>query len=166
MGHGNAAINPCWLVYLKINIHAIGSIKSGPEFDLIRKYQKRLRWQVSVREYQSKKAGAMAEIQQEEAKLLLQAIPDNAQVIALDERGQSLSSQEFALLFSEMQIHGQSECFILIGGADGLAPVVRARSNRMVCFGKMTWPHKFVRVMLMEQLYRAQQIHQGHPYHK
>ncbi len=104
--------------------------------------------------------------QSDEEKAILAKIPDGAYVIALDERGKTLSSRDFTkhikLNATDM---GQDICFV-IGGADGLTDNLRKRANFLLSFGKQTFPHKLVRVMLIEQLYRAQQILVGHPYHR
>jgi 23S rRNA (pseudouridine1915-N3)-methyltransferase len=121
---------------------------------------------VSVQEGEIKQKLAPAVLQQEEAKWLLAGVPMGAFVIALDERGKGLTSPTFSALLSQKQLDGFSQFVFLIGGADGLTPEVRGRADLLLSLGTMVWPHKLARVMLMEQLYRAQQIQVGHPYHR
>lgn len=87
-------------------------------------------------------------------------------VISLDERGKSLNSPEFAKILQNHQVHGQGPVTFVIGGADGLHDSIRKKSDHLISFGQLTWPHMLVRVLLLEQLYRAQQILSGHPYHR
>ena len=86
--------------------------------------------------------------------------------VALDERGQNLASRDFAKRITALGNQGYSELTFIIGGADGLAPAIRDRAGLLLSFGAMTWPHMLVRVLLMEQIYRAQTIIAGHPYHR
>ncbi len=101
-----------------------------------------------------------------EGRLLLHAIPDNARVIALDARGKALDSEGLAGLLSATADSGAAELTFLIGGADGFDPAVVKRADRLLSLGPMTWPHMLVRAMLAEQLFRAQSILTGHPYHR
>jgi 23S rRNA (pseudouridine1915-N3)-methyltransferase len=100
-----------------------------------------------------------------EGELLLARLPSRATVVALDERGKGLASVDFAAQFVKWQEAGADLAF-LIGGADGHADAVRERADAMLSFGPMTWPHLLVRPLLLEQIYRAQQILAGHPYHR
>jgi 23S rRNA (pseudouridine1915-N3)-methyltransferase len=101
-----------------------------------------------------------------EAGLLLQALPESGPVIAMDERGDDISSQAFASLLADWRDRGEPTCGFAIGGADGLDETIRDRATRTLRFGRATWPHMLARVMVVEQLYRAQQILAGHPYHR
>ncbi len=101
-----------------------------------------------------------------EADLLLSALPKGATVVALDERGKALSSVELAHRLARWRDEGAGDIAFAIGGADGLDDAVRARADLVLSLGAMTWPHLMVRAMLAEQLYRAQQILAGHPYHR
>jgi len=105
-------------------------------------------------------------MQREEHQKLFAAVQDNAFLIALDERGKTLSSPEFSDKIEQCRLNNVPLLQIMIGGANGLSEEIRSRANLTLSFGKQTWPHMMVRVMIMEQLYRAQQIHAGHPYHK
>lgn len=151
---------------MKINIFVIGHLKQGPEKTLIEEYQKRLSIPCTLREFSVKKDLPPALLKEAESDLLLKAIPENSYVIALDERGKDISSRQFAHLIKTTQEQGTSSLTFLIGGADGHSDALRKRTNYLLSFGKLTWPHLLVRVLLMEQLYRAQQILAGHPYHR
>lgn len=142
---------------MKILILAIGKLR-GAEAALALEYQKRLAGEVMIKEM-------AAATQKLEAGLLLKAIPAKALVIVLDERGRDLSSRELAAKFAAWQGEGRTLAFI-IGGADGVTEAIRSRADFMLGLGRKTWPHRLVRIMLLEQLYRAQQINQGHPYHR
>lgn len=151
---------------MRIVIAAVGRLRRGPEFDLLESYRRRMRWPVTVREVEEKRPLSTTERRAREADLLRRAIPDGATVVALDETGQTLTSAQFADRIAGWQSRGVRNLAILIGGADGLDDAVRADADLTVAFGAMTWPHMLARGMLMEQLYRAQQILAGHPYHK
>ena len=118
--------------------------------------------------------GPLAEIEVEdrkgggisaEAELLRKAIPKGSFVITLDERGRLMSSPDFSRKISDIGDAGRDIAFV-IGGADGIDPALRAEADFSVSFGQMVWPHKLVRVMLAEQLYRAASIQAGTPYHR
>lgn len=139
-------------------IAAIGRLK-GPYGELCALYANRLTDKPMIREL-------VATTQQAEAKALIAAIPAKAFVVALDERGQDLSSRDLAAKLANLKEQGARDLVFLIGGADGLTQEVRDRANLLLGLGRKTWPHKLARVMLLEQLYRAQQINAGHPYHR
>ena len=98
--------------------------------------------------------------------MLLAAVPADAAVVALDESGQALSSRALAARIGRWRDDGRGCIAFLVGGADGLDDAVCARADLVLSFGKATWPHMLARAMLAEQLYRAQQILAGHPYHR
>ncbi|QDH16968.1 23S rRNA (pseudouridine(1915)-N(3))-methyltransferase RlmH [Swingsia samuiensis] len=143
---------------------AIGRLKSGPEKELFERYSKRLRPSLSVVEISPSK-GSVYEQKRRDALSLLEHCPDNAIVVVLDEGGKSVGSVQFAENIRGWQESGRPICFI-IGGAEGLDKIVLERADRVISFGVMTWPHMLVRVMLAEQIFRAQAINLNHPYHK
>ena len=102
---------------------------------------------------------------QAEGARLLKAIPEGAQVIAFDERGESLSTMDWAKAVEGWAREGR-DVALLVGGPDGHAPEVLARASRKWSLSKLTLPHALVRVMVMEQLYRAWSVTKGHPYHR
>ena len=101
-----------------------------------------------------------------EAELILKALPIETPLVALDERGTAWSSRELADRLAQWRDRGTAELAFAIGGAEGLAATVLDRAAAVLSLGPMTWPHLLVRGMLLEQLYRAQQILAGHPYHR
>ena len=150
---------------MKTHILAIGKLRGG-EAEWCAEYLKRLRGSVTVREMAAGKSLEGAAAQRAETDLLLAAIPDRAVVVLLDERGKDMSSRDFAAHINRWQDQGTDNLVFIIGGADGVTPDIRERANFTMGFGRLTWPHRLVRVMLLEQLYRAQQINSGHPYHR
>ena len=149
---------------MKILVVAVGRARPGPERALWEEFSGRLDWPIRLVEVESKKAGPG--LKDREAELLLQAVPDAALLVALDERGKALSSPDLARQLGRWQDQGTGTLAFVIGGADGLAEPVRAKARLVLSLGPMTWPHMLVRGLLAEQLYRAERILQGHPYHR
>jgi 23S rRNA (pseudouridine1915-N3)-methyltransferase len=148
---------------MKIKILAIGKQKASPSLELCTEYLKRMTWDVSLKEIDAPKGSTSAE----ELPLILKALPKQAFIVALDERGATLTSPEFTKKIEIWQNQATAnEIYFLIGGADGFSEEIRRKANFLLSFGKQTWPHMLVRVMLLEQIYRAQQISVGHPYHR
>ncbi len=98
--------------------------------------------------------------------MLLKNCPSGPPIVALDERGKEITSRTFAKKISDWQDDGIGDLTFVIGGAEGLDDVVKQRATETISFGRLTWPHMLVRGMLVEQIYRAQQIIAGHPYHR
>ncbi len=141
-------------------------MKAGPLRELCAEYAGRMTWPVVVREVEIKKSLAVDERRRQEAELLRAACPQWARRVVLDERGASLSSDMFARRLGCWRDEGVGDLAFLIGGADGVDPSLRGDADLVLSFGLMTWPHMLIRGMLAEQLYRAQQILAGHPYHR
>ena len=145
----------------------MGRQKGGPEAALVDDYLKR--FDVTGRGL-SLGPAQLVELEdrkkQGESRLLMDAIPDGAVVIALDERGKAMTSRSFASLLAKLRDEGRRDCAFLIGGADGHNDELRVRADRLLSFGPMVWPHMLARVMLAEQLYRAASILAGAPYHR
>lgn len=137
---------------MKIRIFAVGKERAGPVNDLISEYARRLTWKLDIREITEDSVDAILEAEKP--------------VILLDERAPSASSEDFARHIEKLQNQGISVLNFLIGGADGFSESQRKKADFLLSFGKQTWPHKLVRVMLVEQIYRAQQILANHPYHR
>ena len=150
---------------MKIRIVCIGQLKKSPELDLIQEYLKRSKWKIDFKELPTRSDLSGDTLKQAEATLILDQIQDTP-FIALDERGDIPSSRQFAQIFQDFQNKGLSQLAICIGGADGLHSSIRDKARHVISFGRLTWPHMLVRVLLTEQLYRAQQILSGHPYHR
>ena len=155
---------------MRVHICAVGRLRTGPERALIDDYLTRFDrtgralglGPALVHEVEDKKGGGMAA----EALLLERALPAGAVICALDERGTVMSSPDFAGRLAGWRDAGRGDLALIIGGADGIAPALRARADTSLSFGKMVWPHMLVRVMLAEQLYRAASILAGAPYHR
>ncbi|MFA5040752.1 MAG: 23S rRNA (pseudouridine(1915)-N(3))-methyltransferase RlmH [Bdellovibrionales bacterium] len=150
---------------MKITILAIGKAR-GAEAEWAEEYLKRLGASVVVREFTASKTLPPPETQKAEGGLLLKAIPPKSFVVLLDERGKDMTSRDFAAKLSAWQDQGIGDLVFIIGGASGVTDDVRAKAKITLGFGRMTWPHRLVRVMLLEQIYRARQIIAGHPYHR
>ncbi|MGB0681458.1 MAG: 23S rRNA (pseudouridine(1915)-N(3))-methyltransferase RlmH [Magnetovibrionaceae bacterium] len=151
---------------MKTTLIAVGRLKRGPEADLLDAYAKRLKPRLTVIEVEDKRKLDVAERRRREAELIGHHLSDNAYLIALDERGKALPSETFADEIAKIRDQGRAELVFVIGGADGLDQSLRKRADKILAFGPATWPHMLVRVMLAEQLYRAQSILAGHPYHR
>lgn len=155
---------------MRLHVCAVGRLRSGPERTLVDDYTARLDragrplglGPLTEHEVEDRKGGGMAA----EADLLTRAAPPGAIVVALDERGQLLSSPDLARHLTRWRDAGRADAAFVIGGADGLAPALRDRADLALSFGPMVWPHLLVRVMLAEQLYRAVTILSGSPYHR
>ena len=148
-----------------MTICTVGRLKAGPERDLIDRYRKRIQWPFEFLEVEERRKLSAAELQLRESNLLISATPAEAVRIAMDERGKTLSSESFAEKLGEWRDQGRDIAFI-IGGAGGLAPENKVGADLVLSFGAATWPHMLVRVMLVEQIYRAQEILAGNPYHR
>ena len=151
---------------MRLSIIAVGRLKAGPHEALARHYAERLTFPLTIREVEEKRPLPPAELREREAALLLAAAPQGATLVALDARGKALASEAFAERLGRWRDQGVGEIAFLIGGAEGLAERARAKAELVLSLGPMTWPHLLARGMLLEQLYRAQQIMAGHPYHR
>lgn len=151
---------------MRLTLIAVGRSKKGPEQELFASYQKRLRPGLELIEVEEKRRVSDAELMAREAELILSKVPDGAYLIALDERGKPMKSRDFAGFLTTEEDNGTRDMVFIIGGANGLAEDVRSRANKLLGFGPQTWPHMLVRGMLAEQIYRAQSIQAGHPYHR
>lgn len=149
---------------LKFDIIAVGRLRNGPFFELYQEYAKRIKYSLSLYEVEIKsKSPDMAEV---EGAKIKKHIAENAFVIVMDEKGNGLRSLDFAKTLENFQHTGEEHIQFIIGGADGLTDEIRGRANLLLSFGQQTWPHMMARVMLLEQIYRAQQILNNHPYHR
>jgi len=109
--------------------------------------------------------GAAAEIRRREADAFRAALPANTLLVALDQDGAALASETLAASLGRWMATGRPLAFA-IGGAEGLEASLRASADSCLSLGPQTWPHMLARIMLAEQLYRAQSILAGHPYHR
>ncbi|MBV9262133.1 MAG: 23S rRNA (pseudouridine(1915)-N(3))-methyltransferase RlmH [Pseudolabrys sp.] len=158
---------------MRIVIAAVGRLKSGPETELAERYRKRAEQTgrslglrtIDIVEIRESRADAADKRMLEESIALANIIPEGAVTVTLDERGEDMPSVEFANQLQQWRADNKPVVFI-IGGADGLAPSLRDKVARTLSFGAATWPHQMVRVMLLEQIYRAMTVLAGHPYHR
>ena len=155
---------------MRVHLIAVGRLRAGPERDLVEEYFQRFDrtgrplglGPVVEHEVEDKKNLGMAA----EADLLARAVPSGAVLVTLDERGKLMSSPEFAAMLARWRDGGRQDVAFVIGGADGIDPILRAKADASISFGAMVWPHMLVRVMIAEQLYRAATILGGGPYHR
>ena len=155
---------------MRVEIRAIGRIKAGPERELMDQYLDRANGvgrsvslgPVCERELDPRTLKDKAA----ETQALIADIPASALVFALDETGKPMSSLDFARVVETARDDGARDLVFLIGGADGHDRSALPHGARMLSFGKATWPHKLVRVMLAEQIYRAASVLAGAPYHR
>ena len=129
-------------------------------------YANRLSMPLALKSCEEKRPLRPEERRRREGELLFKLIPKGALVVALDQRGKAFSSADFARLLGSWRNRGLKDVCFLVGGADGLDDLVRARAALILSLGAMTWPHLLVPVLLAEQLFRAESILAGHPYHR
>ena len=158
---------------MNIKIIGVGKLKEKYLVQAMQEYLKRLQAyaKVEVIELADEKAPEnlsetqMMQIKDKEGERILAKIKDQEYVIALAIEGKNPSSEAFAQKIENLGIQGKSQLVFVIGGSLGLSPSVMQRSNAQISFGKMTFPHQLMRVMLTEQIYRAFRIIHNHPYH-
>lgn len=151
---------------MRLTLIAVGRSKAGPERALFDHYKSRITFPFDLREVEEKKPLSGDALKRSEAQLLQSAVPEGALLIALDEKGRDLTSREFATRLGNWRDDGQRDIAFIIGGADGLDSSLLQKSHLRLCLGKQTWPHMLVRGLIAEQIYRAQCILAGHPYHR
>lgn len=159
---------------MRVTIIAVGRLKAGPEKELAARYLDRFAKTgpasglefVRTIELAESRASNPETRKREEAAQIEKSLPDNAIVVALDERGKALDSPGFASLLGDARDMGQRDLVFVIGGADGIDPEFREKAQQAINLGRMTWPHQLVRILIAEQLYRAVTILSGHPYHR
>ena len=159
---------------MRIVVAAIGRLKQGPERELAERYRKRAADAgrraglnaFDIVEIKESRAGDTARRMLEESIAVANLIPERAITVILDARGESLSSEAFAGRLHEWRQQDNPAVVFIIGAAYGLAPSLIEKAILAIAFGVATWPHQLIRIMLLEQLYRAVTILAGHPYHR
>jgi 23S rRNA (pseudouridine1915-N3)-methyltransferase len=159
---------------MRIVVAAVGRLKAGAERELAERYQDRAAKtgralgirDIEIIEVKDSRARDTERRVLEESIALRSVIPDGAVIIALDARGDNLSSESLAAHLRAWSRAGRATAFFAIGGADGLGEAIRQPADLTLAFGPWTWPHQLVRIMLLEQIYRAFTILTGHPYHR
>ncbi len=159
---------------MRIIVHAVGRMKSGPEKELAARYFDRfaaagqplgltLSPVIEIAESPAREA-AQRKAQEAEKPLALKKA--GALLVLLDEQGKSIDSAAFATMIARNRDGGIRDMVFAIGGPDGHGKAMRDGADAVISFGAMTWPHQIARIMLAEQLYRAATILAGHPYHR
>jgi 23S rRNA (pseudouridine1915-N3)-methyltransferase len=138
---------------MRLHIVARGKIGRSPEAELVDRYLRRIAWPTKITELPDR-GGTVPPPER------------NSRTILLDEKGEQLSSAIFAELLRQWRDDGVTEVRFCLGAADGFDDADRANADRLIAYGKATWPHLMARAMLAEQLYRATSILANHPYHR
>jgi 23S rRNA (pseudouridine1915-N3)-methyltransferase len=159
---------------MRIVVAAVGRLKAGAERELAERYRDRAAKSgralgirdVEIIEVRDSRAREAERRILEESIALASVMPDGAVRVSLDGRGDNLTSDAFAGRLRSWNAVGRGSVFFAIGGADGLGEAMRSRADLILALGTLTWPHQLVRIMLLEQIYRAFTILSGHPYHR
>ncbi|MCD5027937.1 23S rRNA (pseudouridine(1915)-N(3))-methyltransferase RlmH [Enterococcus asini] len=159
---------------MNIKLITVGKLKEKYLVQGINEYVKRLGayGKIQIIEVPDEKApenlseAQMIQVKEKEGERILGKIKDGEYVFALAIEGKNPSSEAFAKQLEQLQIQGKSQFVFIIGGSLGLSQAVMQRSNTQISFGKMTYPHQLMRLILVEQIYRAMRINHGEPYHK
>ena len=159
---------------MRIVVVAVGRMKQGPERELAERFRKRAATsgrsaglqEFDLIEIKESRAGEPQRRMLEESIAIANIIPERAVTVVLDERGESMNSASFAGRLQGWRSEDRPAAVFIVGGADGLATSLRQNAHLRLAFGATTWPHQLVRIMLLEQLYRAVTILTGHPYHR
>jgi 23S rRNA (pseudouridine1915-N3)-methyltransferase len=159
---------------MRLIVTAVGRLKQGPERELAAMYRKRLEANgrscglrpIEIIEIRESRAQDPERRRTEESIAIANLIPEGARIVLLDGRGDNLDSAALAALMRKWRAEDRPALCFVIGGADGLAASLSQRADFTLAFGAATWPHQLVRIMLLEQLYRAASILVGHPYHR
>ena len=121
---------------------------------------------VEIADVDPARAGGVDAARQKEGEAILRALPSSSHVVLLAIDGVERSSEGLSARIDELVVRGASDIAWVIGGSDGVSDAVRKRADETLSFGRITLPHNLARVVLLEQLYRAQKISRGEPYHK
>jgi 23S rRNA (pseudouridine1915-N3)-methyltransferase len=149
---------------MKYIISAIGKTKNQHEDLITDKYLKRIK-NIQIKQYEIKLINEQKKIE-EEGLRLINSTPKNGKLVLLDEQGENLTSPELAKIILSWRDNNIAYINFAIGGAFGNGNQIKKRADKIIAFGKLTWPHQMVKMMIAEQVYRIQTIIEGHPYHK
>jgi 23S rRNA (pseudouridine1915-N3)-methyltransferase len=158
---------------MRLTVLAVGRLKQGAERQLAERYLERAAKAgrglgfrgIEVIEIAESRNADAGRRMLEESIAIANALPEGAALVLLEESGEAIGSARFADNLGRWRDDGRTDAAFVIGGPDGLAPTLRDQAMLRLSFGAQTWPHQLVRIMLMEQLYRAMTILSGHPYH-
>jgi 23S rRNA (pseudouridine1915-N3)-methyltransferase len=151
---------------MRLSIVAVGRLKPGPERALYEHYAGRIRWPLAVHEVEERRPLPTDQLIAREGELLRAACPKGARIVALDSSGKRLTSEALAERLGAWRDDAVADVALVIGGADGLDRSIVRSADLVLSFGAVTWPHLLMRALIAEQIYRAQQILAGHPYHR
>ena len=153
---------------MKITIISIGKFDKSFYQQYFDHYKKRISWNIELIELDLKNASnyEIEKTKELEAKLIEKHLKNISFIIACDEKGKEFSSTELAKTFEKIGLNGNSSIAIIIGGAFGLSPILKNKANLIISLSKLTFPHLMVRIIVIEQIYRAFSIINNHPYHK
>ena len=159
---------------MRIHVGAVGRLKAGPEQKLADSYLERAATlgrstgitPVGIAEIPESRAATAALRMADEAARLRAGLPPEAVTVALDSGGRDITSEEFAAQIGRWRDGGTGTLAFFIGGPDGLDPDIKSTATHSLAFGRMTWPHRLARIMLLEQVYRSVTILVNHPYHR
>lgn len=158
---------------MKLKVISIGQLKNNPILEIQRDYESRILnlsksvgiKSLEIKELPISKKSSIKERQKEEAKIIFQYIKQDNFNIFLDGKGENINSVDISQIISKSSFDGKDLVFF-IGGPDGFDEKIIKVANKTVSFGRVTWPHKLIRIMLLEQLYRGITILNNHPYHR
>jgi 23S rRNA (pseudouridine1915-N3)-methyltransferase len=159
---------------MRVIVAAVGRLKQGAERELAATYCKRaeavgrsagLR-QIEIIEIRESRARDAERRRTEESIAIANVLPEGAVIVVFDQAGENIDSPGLAALLQKSRQNNRAAVCFVIGGADGITQSLRDRAKHVLAFGSATWPHQLVRIMLLEQLYRAGTILAGHPYHR
>ena len=158
---------------MKLKVISIGQLKNNPILEIQRDYESRILSlsksvgikNLEIKELPISKKSSIKERQKEEAKIISQHIKQNNLNLFLDGKGENINSVDISQIISKSSFDGKDLVFF-IGGPDGFDEKIIKVANKTVSFGRVTWPHKLIRIMLLEQLYRGITILNNHPYHR
>jgi len=159
---------------MRVLVLAVGRLKRGAEAELAARYEKRVLQagrrsglrDIDIVEIRESRAADAGKRMIEESIAIASLVPEGAMTVILDERGDNIGSAAFAEKLGNWRDNGVPAAAFIIGGPDGIAPSLRDKAKLKLAFGAATWPHQLVRIMLLEQIYRAITIMSGHPYHR
>ena len=158
---------------MKLKVISIGQLKNNPILEIQRDYESRILnlsksvgiKSLEIKELPISKKSSIKERQKEEAKIISQHIKQNNLNLFLDGKGENINSVDISQIISKSSFDGKDLVFF-IGGPDGFDEKIIKVANKIISFGRVTWPHKLIRIMLLEQLYRGITILNNHPYHR
>ena len=158
---------------MKLKVISIGQLKNNPILEIQKDYESRILnlgksvgiKSLEIKELPISKKSSIKERQKEEAKIISQHIKQDNLNVFLDGKGENINSVDISQIISKSSFNGKDLVFF-IGGPDGFDEKIIKVENKIISFGRVTWPHKLIRIMLLEQLYRGITIINNHPYHR